>query len=49
MASNRNEKVSLFLSYQWDTQNDVKRLKYFLKSQDYDVWMDIDNMLGGNK
>ena len=48
MATNRNEKVSLFLSYQWDTQEDVIRLRDFLKGRGYHVWMDINEMHGGN-
>ena len=48
MASNKSEKASLFLSYQWDDQEDVKRLRDFLKDCGFDVWMDIHNMHGGN-
>ena len=32
------------LSYQWDNQKEVLRIKESLESRGYKIWMDIENM-----
>ena len=39
----------IFLSYQWEIQNEVKLLKQHLEWAGYRCWMDIGQMGGGNK
>ena len=43
MASSKGH---IMLSYQWDNQKEVKRIKEALEAQGYPVWMDVDKMHG---
>ena len=38
----------LFISYQWDNQQDVIKLKEFLKRNNFQVWMDIAGLSAGD-
>ena len=41
-------KIRIFLSYQWGSQEHVKKLKEFLTVRGYDVWMDDNQLHVGN-
>jgi hypothetical protein len=44
-----DEKFSIFISYQWDIQSEVIKIKEALKGKGYESWMDINNLHVGNK
>ena len=48
MASNNYNHERIFLSYQWDNQTEVMKLKVFLKQKGYNAWMDIHQMSAGS-
>ena len=39
-------KGHIMISYQWDSQVEVLRIKERLESDGYDIWMDLDEMQG---
>ena len=48
MASHSYRNERIFLSYQLDSQQEVKNLKQFLKNNGYESWMDIHQLPGGS-
>lgn len=43
------EPAQVFLSYQWDSQDEVKALRDRLERSGYSCWMDIGQMGGGDQ
>lgn len=46
MAPNKHNDI--FISYNWDSQPDVLKLKEFLTENKYTVWMDLAYLRGGS-
>lgn len=46
--SSDNKLNDIFLSYQWDSQQEVLKLKEFLIKNGYQVWMDLTGLSGGD-
>ncbi|ESP05512.1 hypothetical protein LOTGIDRAFT_152367 [Lottia gigantea] len=47
-AKDIKESCEVFLSYQWDNQDEVQKLRDYLERSGYSCWMDIGQMGGGD-
>ena len=47
-GSQGSQEAKVFISYQWDTQAEVVRIRQFLEDANISCWMDIGQMGGGD-
>ena len=47
-AGSAGQEAQVFISYQWDTQAEVVRIRQFLEEANISCWMDIGQMGGGD-
>ena len=47
-GSQGSQEAKVFISYQWDTQAEVVRIRQFLEEANISCWMDIGQMGGGD-
>lgn len=47
-ATCNGEPEIVFISYQWDIQKDVLKLKEALESENLTCWMDVNSTKGGD-
>ena len=47
-ATSNGEPEIVFISYQWDIQEDVLKLKEALESENLTCWMDVKSTKGGD-